>query len=215
MRLLFFRLSLLVMFALPLVARAARAQEMLDDLNSNSVDVSVGVSRYHRPQPAHYRLLFGMGGNLGLMTDAPQTTVASAGYQKGESLFSASFLSSVSTWGVPRRNFDEFDVLYGLAFDDEIARYEARPSFFHFAVSAGLGFDTYKARWRRFRRGFLPDSTAASVPPNTFDYALNIPVQLQAMYEPLNFAGIGVMLFAGFNRISPNYGGALVLQARY
>ncbi|MDP4200686.1 MAG: hypothetical protein Q8922_08670 [Bacteroidota bacterium] len=182
-------------------------------------EASVGVTPYHRPPLAHYRLLFGAGGNAGLASIAPLSTIGVASYQMGESthgltdLFSAAFHSNTSRGGFPRRSFDEFDVLYGYAVDEEVARYESEPRFFHASLSAGIGLNTYTTRWRRFRRGFV-DTTQVQQ-PNTFDYAIGFPVQLAATYEPFRFVGIGALLFINVNRISPNYGGAVVLEARY
>ena len=178
-------------------------------------DRSVGVPRYVPPTIAHYRLLFGVGGNAGLINDAPLSYIGSASYQLGHSLYSASFIASTNNTRQPPRNmFIEFDLLYGLAVDEVLPHYETSPQSLHLSLSAGIGLDTYSVRWRFRRRDFV-DTAFASFPPNTFEYAPGFPVQLQAIYEPFRFAGIGAMLFANFNRISPNYGGALVIQAHY
>ncbi len=179
---------------------------------------STGISPYRRPPLARYRLLGGFGGNLGLASETPRAMIGVASYQMGEithdlsDLFSAAFISNASTGGYPRRSFSEFDVLYGFGINEEVAGYESAPQYFHASVSAGLGFDTYNTRWRRFGRGVV-DTT--NTPPNSFASSVGLPIQLQASYEPFRFVGIGALLFLNVNAISPNYGGAVMLEVRY
>jgi hypothetical protein len=178
---------------------------------------STGVSPYHRPPVAHYRLLGGFGGNLGLASEAPRAMIGVASYQIGEithdlsDCLIAAFISNASTGGYPRKSFNEFDVLYGFGINEEVTGYESAPRFFHASLSAGLGFDTYSTRWRHSGRGVV-DTTAQ---PNTFAYSVGLPIQLQASYEPFRFVGIGALLFLNVNAISPNYGAAVMLEVRY
>src|SRR5438309_7872728 len=131
------RIRMLVVFSLVLTGTIAplRAQEILNGRADDDAAYSIGVTPYRHPAPAHYRALFGMGGNLGLMSDAPRTTVLSASYQASTELFSTSFLSSAGAGGFPRRTFDEFDLLYGYALNEEIAHSNAEPTFFYFPAS--------------------------------------------------------------------------------
>ena len=185
------------------------------DNQSSALDHSVGVPRYIPPATARYRLLFGVGGNVGLFNDAPLSYIGSASYQLGQSMYCASFIASTNNTRQPPRNmFMEFDLLYGFAFDEVLPNFGTSPQSLHLSLSAGIGLDTYSVRWR-FRRRDFADTALASLPPNTFEYASGFPVQLQAVYEPFPYVGIGAMLFASFNRISPNYGGAIVIQAHY
>ncbi len=185
--------------------------------SSFAIGQGVGVSPYHHPELAQYRLLAGFGGNIGHTTDAPLVSIGAASYQLGTSVYGLSIVSSSNNSRTPPTNtMSEFDVLYGYAWDSDLAHYEARPQSFHVSVSSGLGFNTYSARWRRFgRRGFVPDSSQLALPPNSNEYSLALPIQIQAMYEPFSFAGIGVMLSASVSKLTPSYGGALVVQARY
>jgi hypothetical protein len=167
---------------------------MLCSLVANSVSAQllsdmdpapdVGVSHYERFEQAQYRVLFGMGGNAGLANDAPLSLLGVATYQMGSNVFGG-----------------------------EIARYERPSQYFHFALSGGVGFDSYSERWRRFRPGAM--YAQDSIRPNTFEYVVGFPLQIQALYEPFKYAGIGVLMYANFNRISPDFGAALALEARY
>ena len=181
----------------------------------STIHYSVGEPRYIQPWAARYRLLFGVGGNDALRNDAPLSFIGSAGYQLEHSLYSASFITSTNNTRQPPRNTRlEFDLLYGYAIDEEIARYEASPQSFHTSLSAGIGFDSYNIRWRFGRRG-TPIDTTSIFHPNIFQYSIAFPVQLQAIYEPFRFAGIGATFFLSVSKLTPSYGGAIVIEARY
>ncbi len=186
---------------------------------------SIGVAPYHHPDAAKYRASFGVGGNLGHGADAPLAYIGSASYQLGNSLYGASLIESESvTWPSPRISFTEFDVLYGIAFDADLARYEASPQSLHTSISAGVGFQSYNTRWRvggGGRRGFM-DTTGLSQALfqsggnlNSFEFSACFPVQVQVLYEPFSFAGIGLTAFLSISKLTPSYGAAVSVQARY
>ena len=182
---------------------------------------SVGVSPYHHPEVAQYRAMFGTGGNLGHSSDAPLAYIGSVSYQLGNSLYGLSLLESESVaFAPPRVSLTELDVLYGLAFDEDITRYHGSPQSFHASFSAGVGFQAYNTRWRFGRRGQFDTTGFAQsgvdpFQPNTTEVTACFPIQVQALYEPFSFAGIGLSLFASFSKLTPSYGGAVVVQARY
>ncbi len=194
-------------------AHTLRAQT-LASMNQSYLEEEIGVPRYVQPEEPRYRVLFGFGGNAGLGALTPATYVGDASYQMGISLLSAGFVSSASvTQNLPRRSYSEFDLLYGIAMDQLLARYERPSDYFHAGLTAGIGFDAYRERWRRFGRPSSP--VYYLYPPNTFKYSLGLPIQLQAIYEPFRYAGIGALLFCNFSSFAPSYGGALVIEARY
>src|SRR5581483_681855 len=131
----------------------------------------------------------------------------------GISIFSCVFVtSSSSVTALPRRSYSEFDLLYGIALDEIFSHYERPADNFHASLSTGISFDLYQERWRRFGRSQTPNLL---FPPNTFEYSFGIPIQVQVVYEPLRYAGIGAVLFANFSGFTPSLGGAIVIEARY
>ncbi|HWF43202.1 MAG TPA: hypothetical protein VG537_01035 [Candidatus Kapabacteria bacterium] len=202
-----FLLSAQQLIAQPLIAQPL-------DNTSHSDNYSVGVPRYVPPPLAHYRLTFGMGLNAGHVTDAPLAYAGSAVYESGHSIFGAGFIVSANNPQQPPYNtLSEFDILYGYAFDETLARYESKPGFFHASISTGIGLETYNQRWRHFgRRGFVQDSLFL---PNTLEFSPCVPVQFQAVYEPLPYVGIGSLLFLSVSKFTPSYGATVFLEARY
>jgi len=177
---------------------------------------AVGVSPYVQPSEAEFRLLFGEGGNAGLGLLTPQSYIGSLGYQTGANVLSAGFIASNATaGGFPRRTYDEFDLMYGLALDKIIQSYGRPSNQFHASISAGISVNDYSMRWRRYSRFSPEDTLNYLVPPNTTEISLGVPVQLQAVYEPFRFAGIGLILFSDFSKLQPSYGGAVILELRY
>jgi hypothetical protein len=188
------------------------AQPLDNTFNSNSY--SVGVPRYVPPPLARYRLTFGMGLNAGHVNDAPLAYAGTADYESGHSIFGAGFIVSANNPQQPPYNtLSEFDILCGYALDEALARYETKPGFFHASFSSGVGLETYSQRWRHFgRRGLLQDSLFL---PTTLEFSACIPIQLQAVYEPFPFVGIGGMLFLSMSKFTPSYGATIFLEARY
>src|ERR1017187_10385454 len=117
---------------------------------TGSLAGSVGVSPYVQPTEATYRLLFGEGGNAGLGMQSPQTTIGSLTYQIGASVLSAGFISrNPVSGGYPRKTYDEFDFMYGLAIDQILLSYARPTNQFHASISAGISLDEYSTRWHR------------------------------------------------------------------
>jgi hypothetical protein len=175
-----------------------------------------GVARYVPPPEPSYRALFGFGGNEGLGAATPRSYVGNISYELAPSVFSAGFITSNSvSRQPPRLTYTEFDLLYGIALDRVFSHYSGQPENFHASLSTGLGISNYQTRWRNFRRGFPPDSADLSLPPNTSQYALGLPIQLQAIYEPFRYGGIGAILFYTISTFQPSYGGAVVVEVRY
>lgn len=210
-------ISIIAMMA-SVSARSLHAQKVVSR-DQSSPEEGIGVPRYSGPEPARFRANFGFGGNAGLGGLTPAAYVGDVSYQTGSSLLEAGVITSSSvTFPLPRRDYLEFDLMYGIALDELLPRY-ARPSDdFHAALSAGISLNTYQTRWR-IHRGFGSDSSFFFLPPNTFEYTLGLPIQFQAIYEPLNIFGIGVgiggMIFCNISGFTPSYGGAVVVEARY
>jgi hypothetical protein len=197
--------SLILSVILVLAAPALRAQTI-------EVPRSIGIDPYHPQGASVYRLFAGGGVNAGLYNVTPVTEIGVLSLRRGTNLFSAAVILNQSTGGIPRRTFSEYDLLYGYSYELEIARQGARPAFYHLTVSTGIGFDTYTIRWRQSRRR---TGDLLSSQPNTFEYAAGLPVQLQAMFEPSKYVGAGLLAYANFNAISPDFGIAIGLEARY
>jgi hypothetical protein len=177
---------------------------------------SVGVSHYVQPVDASYRLLFGEGGNMGLGKQSPQTLIGLLSAQRGVNVLSVGFISSNPVaGGFPRRTYDEFDLMYGLALDQIIQSYGRPSNQFHASISTGISVNDYSMRWHRYGRFSPLDSLNYLEPPNTTELSLGVPVQLQAVYEPFRVIGIGVILFSDFSKLQPSYGGAVALELRY
>ncbi len=156
-----------------------------------------GVAHYTQPAEPHYRALFGFGGNEGFGAMTPQTLIGNISYQLAPSVFSAGFITSNSiSRQPPRLTYTEFDLLYGIALDQVFSHYSGPSEQFHAALSTGIGISNYQTRWRNFGRGHSPnDSTNDLLPKNTSQYSLGLPIQFQAIYEPLRYLGIGALLF--------------------
>jgi hypothetical protein len=203
-----------IIFLLFLSFGAVHAQEQgsLDQSSS-----SVGSPRYVQPTEPRYRALFGIGLNEGIGGLSPQATLGSISYEFAPSVLSAGFISSnpVSR-SLPRRTYTEFDLLYGIALDRAIPHYGGASEEFHAALSAGIGISNYQTNWRNFGRGRPPfDSANLLLPQNTSVPSLGLPIQLQAIYEPFRFVGIGALLFYTISTLQPSYGGAVVVEVRY
>ncbi len=179
---------------------------------------STGVARHVPPQEPTYRALFGIGGNAGIGGLAPQTFVGVISYDLLPSVLTATLISNNSTSATPPRiTYTEFDLLYGLAFDKIFSHYSGPSEQFHSALSAGISFGDYQTRWRNVgRRGSSgPPYFLTISPPNTSQYSLGVPIQLQAIYEPFRYVGMGALLFYTISTFQPSYGGAVVLEVRY
>ena len=177
---------------------------------------SIGVAPYEQPHPARYRLLFGYGGNGGLSSYTPSTFIGNASYQLGARVLSAGFVTSTNvTQILPRRTYSELDVMYGIAFESALPHYEGPSDNFHSSLAAGISLDSYSERWRTYGRRMFP----SQYPPTTFQYSVGLPIQFQAIYEPLEYAGIGVgigaILFCNISNFAPSYGGAVAIEAKY
>ena len=174
---------------------------------------SIGVAPYVQPQPTRVRLVFGYGGNVGLHGFTPSSFIGNASYESGAAEWTAGFISSTSiTNDLPRRSYFEFDLMYGIPFDALLDRYEGPSDGLHTSLSAGLSLDSYQERWRPYGRRSQPN---IYYPATTFQYSLGVPIQFQADYEPFRFVGIGALLFYNASALSPSYGAAIVLEARY
>jgi hypothetical protein len=194
-------LSVIVLFT----AQVVRAQSL-------EVPRSIGIEPYRPHEPSVYRLFAGAGVNVGLFDATPITEFGVMSLRNATNFFSAAIITAHSDGGIPRRTFTEYDLLYGYAYELQIARQGGPPDFYHFSASAGVGFDTYSVRWRQSRRR---EGDLLSAQPNFFQYAAGLPVQVQAMFEPSKYIGAGLLAYANFNAISPDFGIALGMEARY
>src|SRR5665213_2481854 len=187
--------------------------------DQSSPEEGIGVPRYTGPEPARFRAIFGFGGNAGLGGLVPAAYVGNVSYQTGSSLLEAGVIASSSvTSPLPQRDYLEFDPMYGIAMEKIIPDYEGPSDNIHVSLSAGISLNTYQTRWR-IHRGFGSDSSFFLLPPSTIEYTIGLPIQLQAIYEPLSFFGFGVgiggLLFCNFSGFTPSYGGAIVVEARF
>ncbi len=177
---------------------------------------SIGIARYMKPIETSYRALFGFGNNEGIGAAAPRSYLGQISYEIAPMVFSAGFMSGNSnSRQPPRTTYTEFDLLYGIALEPTSVHYSGEPEHFHAAVSAGLSINMLQSRWRFFQRGVPQDSLFSLQPPNTLAYSLGLPIQLQAIYEPFRYVGIGALLFYTISTLQPSYGGAVVLELRY
>ena len=189
-----------------------RAQGQLDQSSFSTI----GVARYAHPEETRYRGIFGFGGNAGLGASTPQSFIVDISYEMAPSLLTAGIIGSNSvSFQPPRLTYTEFDLMYGIALDRVFPHYAGPSDEYHAALSAGISFSSYQTRWHNFRRGQQFDTLFLSGPPNSFQYSFGIPIQLQAIYEPLRYAGIGILLFYTISNFQPSYGGAIVIEARY
>jgi hypothetical protein len=132
------------------------------------------------------------------------------------SILSAGFISSNDVSNTPpHRTYTEFDLLYGIALDRVLPHYGGASEQFHAALSAGISLSSYQTRWHNFRRSFQSDSAYLLLPQNTSQFSLGLPIQLQAIYEPFRYVGIGALLFYTISTLQPSYGGAVVVEVRY
>jgi hypothetical protein len=178
---------------------------------------ATGVARYIQPTVPSYRLLFGIGANEGIGALTPESYIGNISYENGPSVFSAGIISSNSVSRQPPRvSYTEFDLLYGVALNSVFSHYSGPSEQFHTSLSAGIGLSSYQTRWHNFGRGHTPnDSTNELLPPNTSQFSLGLPIQFQAIYEPLRYLGIGALLFYTISTLQPSYGGAVVIEVRY
>ncbi len=184
---------------------ALRAQPF--DQNAYS---GIGVQPYKQPPEPRYRLLFGYGADGGLGGLTPRTYIGSISREFAPSVLTAGFLSSSSnSRGFPRRTYSEFDLLYGIAYDGALQHYAGASELFHASISAGICLSAYQTN-SRFRKPVFPDSNF-----NTTQISPGLPIQLQAIYEPIRYLGIGALLFYTISAFQPSYGGAVVVEVRY
>lgn len=107
---------------------------------------SVGVPRYVQPEAAPFRIIFGYGGNAGVGGLTPSSFIGNASYQSGISELTAGFVASDNniTTVLPRRNYDEFDLMYGISFDAVLPHYQGPSDGMHTTLSAGVSFNAYQ-----------------------------------------------------------------------
>ena len=92
------------------------------------VPASVGIDPYHPAEPSTYRIFAGAGANVGLFAEAPILEFGTASVRRGSDLFTAAIISNRSSGGFPRSSFTEFDLLYGYAYEYEIANQSNPPT---------------------------------------------------------------------------------------
>jgi hypothetical protein len=173
---------------------------------------AVGIEPYHHPHPAKYRLIVGAGINASQFNGMPLTEFAEASLRRGKDLFSFAVLQSASSSRYPRTTLSEFDLLYGYAYEYEYSSVGTSPVLYHFAISSGIAFDTYSERWRRSRR---MTGDFITVHPNIFEYSVGLPVQVQAIFEPGEYFGFGMLVNANISKFQPSYGILLGVEGRY
>ncbi len=194
------------------VASSLRAQEP----GAEASEHSVGVPPYVQPPLAWIRAVFGYGGNAGLNGSAPSTVLGDISYQAGRSLITAGFIVGQNvTSDVPYHTYTEVDLMYGIAFESTVPHYKDPSDNFHASLSAGISADSYSERWRPYGPRMIPDF----YPPTMYQYSIGLPIQFQAIYEPLRMFGVGLglgaLLFYNISAFTPSYGGAAVVEASY
>ncbi len=182
-----------------------------------SAERTIGIAPYSHPKAAHFRAIFGFGGNAGLGMLTPTTYIGNASYGVGFSSFSAGFVTSASvTQKLPYRTYSEFDLMYGIALDERLPNYERPSDGFHSSLSAGISVNAYQERWRPYGRHAQPYYL---YPPTTRQLSMGLPIQFQAIYEPLEYDrlgfGFGALLFLNISGFAPSYGGAVVIEVKY
>jgi hypothetical protein len=173
-----------------------------------------GVVHYTQPAEPSYRALFGFGGNAGVGGLTPLSFIGNISYEFAPSVLSAGFILSNDVSNTPpHRTYTEFDLLYGIALDHVLPHYGGASDEFHAALSAGISGSVYQTRFHNnYRRSSPPPPDSIQ---NTSLPSLGLPIQLQAIYEPFRYLGIGALLFYTISTLQPSYGGAVVVEVRY
>jgi hypothetical protein len=204
------KLILSVVLLSSIVVHSTRAQSPLDEipilnwLSGRTVVVTQGVAPHQRFKDHFYRA-FALGGvNAGLINDAPTAGALLGSYQVDHQVVTGGFITSSSNGGL-RKTWIEGDLLYGYAWNGyDFGFFSKGATDLSVTASAGLSFVTYDIRYRRGR--FDPQASPSFLAPNTFQYAVGVPVQLQASYAITRFLGVTALFYANINKIQISYG---------
>ena len=183
---------------------------------SSSIRPGVGFQKTKDRDVPHFRVFGGFGISAGLVNEAPASSIFTLIYQNLRTVLSASIMTSSSiTRDPPRKNWVEFDLLYGLAnTNNAYIHFGFSPDQLFVSASAGIGFFSYQTSWRRGRRfGQSIDTDSTHV--NSTISGIGVPFQIQISYSPFDLMGIGLSLFANLNTKQINYGVALSAQIFY
>lgn len=181
-------------------------------LGGRTITTTQGVPPHQRFKNNFYRVTGSFGVNAGLINDAPSAFAMFGSYQVGHSTLTGGFLSSNNTNRI-RKTWIEGDVLYGYAWNGyDFGYFSKGATDFWVTASAGLGLVTYDVRPRRFSRFGPPPPIDSTLPQNTYQYGIGLPVQLQASYAISRFLGVSATLFANFNKIQITYGAMAGVQ---
>jgi len=174
----------------------------------------IGLPPRSRPKHNFYRVTVGVGESLGLQNLAPLAYGLFATYQVNHDAITGSIIGSTSNSRTPpRHTWNEFDLLYGYAFNGhDIGYFTLNAEQFTASFSAGIGIYTYETRYRFGRRFGEPAPLLDSTQQNTFDWGVGIPVQIQTSYAITQFLGLGFTLYGNFNKTQINYGGLFSVQ---
>ncbi len=107
----------------------------------------------------------------------------------------------------------ESDLLARYSWDQEIPFYQGPPVTIHYALATGLAVNSFTYP-QQCSYGFGQGYGFTYIDQVTKS-SLGLPLQFSAIYEPFDFAGIGVLAFANFSAFTPSYGGSIVLEARF
>jgi len=174
--------------------------------SQTDIPPGVGVTPHQKFHESLYRASGFLGVNAGLINDAPSAFGILGQYQQGRMALTGGFLGSASTGGL-RRNWLELDALYGYAWNAyDFGLFSESPAKFTVTASVGVSMVTYDERYRRSRFFDPMAPPPDSLPPNRFDVAPGIPLQLQAIYQVNRYAGITALAYLNINRIYFSYG---------
>ncbi len=217
-KLLLIPLLISVFFVAPAKSQTAPAHSPLEDipllswLTGTEVDPGTGIAPHAKFRDTYYRVTGSFGINVGLVNDAPTVGALFGSYQIGHDVLSGGFLTSNSN-GRLRKTWIEGELLYGYAWNGyDFGYFSKGATGLWVMASAGLAFDTYDIRYRRFSRFDPQPPIDTTLPPNSFQYAIGLPIQIEASYAITHYLGVSATIFANFNKIQITYGAMAGLQ---
>ncbi|HEX5316121.1 MAG TPA: hypothetical protein VFX22_05665 [Candidatus Kapabacteria bacterium] len=178
-------------------------------------DHSVGVPRYKAAAPATWRFLYGMGGNLGQMNEAPSSSVWRLTHESGDFFYGIGEVNSVGSGpSYLQASVSEFDLLVGYSWDQMLPVNQGPPGTIHYAFAAGIAInDNTHLESEYDNYGYGSEYHSYEIPVSVA--GVGFPMQFSMVYEPFKFLGIGAIGFLNLSNFTPSYGAAVLLEARY